>query len=436
MRLDQEFQSIMREAKGSGAARNSLLLFIVVALMVCFFVWAAVAEIDGVKRADGRVVPSSNVQIVQAAEPGVIRALHIRRGQIVEEGAVLLELDPTSFSSELEQHRTRLWGLTARIARLQAQIDGRTMIEFAPDIVSAVPAIVASEVALFRARQDELQAEIDVLEQQRRQRLQERQEAEVERGMARDTLTLVESEISILRPLVQRRIEPETALIALQRSLVEVRGRGARSEAAMLRLSAALAEIDDRIVAIRSRFRSEALGQLALSTAELSELRTRLPAFALRVTRSEVRAPVRGTVNQIHTTTVGGVVQLGQNLVEIVPADDALLIEAYVRPSDIAFLHPGQGVRVNVTAYDFSRYGSLEGEITRIGADATRRHDRDERAFAIEIRTRTNILDADGAALEILPGMVVEANILARRRTVLDYMTTPIVRVRDRALRE
>ena len=165
-------------------------------------------------------------------------------------------------------------------------------------------------------------------------------------------------------------------------------------------------------------------------------MRARLPAFALRVTRSEVRAPVRGTVNQIHTTTVGGVVQLGQNLVEIVPADDALLVEAYVRPSDIAFLHPGQAVRVNVTAYDFSRYGSLEGEITRIAADSTRRPDRDERAFAIEVRTRANILDADGAALEILPGMVVEANILARRRTVLEYMTTPIVRVRDRALRE
>ena len=436
MRLDQEYEAIMREAKGSGAARSSLLLFIVVALMVCFFVWAAVAEIDGVKRADGRVVPSSNVQIVQAAEPGVIRALHIRRGQVVEEGEVLLELDPTSFSSELDQQRTRLWGLTARIARLQAQIDGRTTIEFAPEVIAAVPAIVASEVALFRARQDELQAEIDVLEQQRQQRLQERQEAEVERAMARQTLVLVEAELSILRPLVQRRIEPETALIALQRTQVEVRGRSARSEAALLRLSAALAEIDDRIVAIRSRFRSEALGQLALSTAELSELRARLPAFALRVTRSEVRAPVRGTVNQIHTTTVGGVVQLGQNLVEIVPADDALLIEAYVRPSDIAFLHPGQAVRVNVTAYDFSRYGSLEGEITRIGADATRRHDRDERAFAIEIRTRTNILDADGAALEILPGMVVEANILGRRRTVLDYMTTPIVRVKDRALRE
>ncbi|MFM2151433.1 MAG: hypothetical protein RLZZ187_3739 [Pseudomonadota bacterium] len=436
MRPDQEFDALMRERRGSGAARNSLLLFTIVALVTCFFVWAAIAEIDGVKRADGRVVPSSNVQMVQAAEPGVIRALHVRRGQIVEEGAVLLELDPTSVSSELEQHRTRLWGLMARVARLQAQVDGRHVLEFPPELIAAVPAIVASEVALFRARQDELQAEIDVLEQQRQQRLQEQQEAEVENAMARDTLDLVQAEIRILRPLVQRRIEPETALLALQRTQVEVSGRRARSEAALRRLASALAEIDDRIAALRSRFRSEALGQLALSTAELSEIRARLPAFALRVSRSEVRAPVRGTVNHIHTTTVGGVVQLGQNLVEIVPADDALLVEAFVRPSDIAFMYPGQAVRVSVTAYDFSRYGSLEGEITRIAADSTQRPDRQERAFAIEIRTKTNILDADGAALEILPGMVVEANILSRRRTILEYMTTPIVRVRDRALRE
>ena len=229
MRPDQEFDALMRERRGSGAARNSLLLFTIVALVTCFFVWAAIAEIDGVKRADGRVVPSTNVQLVQAAEPGVIRALHVRRGQVVEEGAALLELDPTSVSSELEQHRTRVWGLMARIARLQAQVDGRDVLEFAPELIAAVPAIVASEVALFRARQDELQAEIDVLEQQRQQRLQERQEAEVEGGMARDTLDLVQAEIRILRPLVQRRIEPETALLALQRTQVEVSGRSARS---------------------------------------------------------------------------------------------------------------------------------------------------------------------------------------------------------------
>jgi len=436
MQPDQEFEALMRERRGSGAARNSLLLFTIVAVVASFFVWAAIAEIDGVKRADGRVVPSTNVQMIQAAEPGVIRALYVRRGQVVEEGAVLLELDPTSASSELDQQKTRFWGLMARIARLQAQVDGRDVLEFPPELIAAVTAIVASEVALFRARQDELQAEIDVLEQQRQQRLQEQQEAEVESAMARDTLDLVHAEMRIVRPLVQRRIEPETALLTLQRTEVEVSGRRARSEAALRRLASALAEIDDRIAALRSRFRSEALGQLALSTAELSEVRARLPAFALRVSRAEVRAPVRGTVNHIHTTTLGGVVQLGQNLVEIVPADDALLVEAFVRPSDIAFLYPGQAVRVNVTAYDFSRYGSLEGEITRIAADSTQRPDKQERAFAIEIRTRTNILDADGAALGIMPGMVVEANILARRRTILEYLTTPIVRMRDRALRE
>jgi adhesin transport system membrane fusion protein len=295
---------------------------------------------------------------------------------------------------------------------------------------------VRSEAALFSARRDELADQIDVLERQRMQRRQEYEEGVVDQTTARTTLALIAEEVAIMAPLVERRVEPETTMLALRRNEAEWQGREVRATAALQRLQAALDEIDDRIRSLRSAARAQALSELSIATAELAELEPRLPALMQRVTRSELRAPVRGVVNRILLTTLGGVAQAGETLIEIVPLDDTLLVEAYVRPADIAFLYPGQPVKVKITAYDFSRYGGLDGEITRIGADATRRPDRDEQAFVVQVRTATNILDADGAALEIIPGMVAEVDILAGTKTVLEYLTQPVIRVRDRALRE
>lgn len=416
--------------------RGSLLLLVIIGCLVAAGVWAAVTEIDDVTRGDGRIVPSRSVQVVQAAESGVLQALHVAAGEVVEEGALLMELDRTLLASQFDQERQRAAGLMARIARLQAEIDGSEALVFDAELVQATPQVVRSELALFAARRAELQAEIEVLERQRSQRSQEYAEALVDAETARTTLGIIEEEVAIIAPLVERRVEPETTMLNLRRNLAEWQGREVRSRAGLLRLDSALAEIDDRIAALRSRARAEALSQLAIATAELAELETRLPALAQRVTRSELRAPVRGVVNQINLTTIGGVAQAGAPLIEIVPLDDSLLVEAYLRPSDIAFLYPGQPVRVKITAYDFSRYGGIEGEITRIGADAVQRPDRNEPVFVVQVRTKTNILDAAGAAVEIIPGMVAEVDILSGRRTVLNYLTQPIVRVKDRALRD
>lgn len=432
----RDFDALARELRGRSPLRASLLLFAILAFLVLAGIWAAVTELDDVTRGDGRIVPSRNVQVIQAAESGVLQALHVREGEVVEEGALLMELDRTLLASQFDQEQTRAWGLMARITRLQAEIDGAEVLTFPPELVQATPAVVRSEAALFQARRDELQAEIEVLERQRNQRQQEFEEGLVDAATARETLGIIEEEIAIMAPLVERRVEPETTMLALRRSLAEWQGREVRSAAALQRLEASLDEIDDRIASARARARAAALGELSIATAELAELETRLPALMTRVTRSELRAPVRGIVNQVKLTTIGGVAQAGEPLMEVVPLDDTLLVEAYLRPADIAFLFPGQPVRVKITAFDFSRYGGLDGEIVRIGADAVQRPDRDEKVFVVQVRTSTNILDADGAALEIIPGMVAEVDILAGRKTVLEYLTQPIVRVRDRALRD
>lgn len=432
----RDFDAIARELRGRSPLRASLLLFAIILFLVLAVIWAAVTELDDVTRGDGRIVPSRNVQVIQAAESGVLQALHVREGEVVEEGMLLMELDRTLLASQFDQEQQRAWGLMARIARLQAEIDGAEALEFAPALVQATPTVVRSEAALFQARRAELQSEIEVLERQRSQRRQEYEEGLVDAATARETLGIIDEEIAIMAPLVERRVEPETTMLALRRGLAEWQGREVRAAAALSRLEAALDEIDDRIVAVRARARAAALGELSIATAELAELETRLPALMSRVTRSELRAPVRGIVNQVKLTTIGGVAQAGEPLMEIVPLDDSLLVEAYLRPSDIAFVYPGQPVKVKITAYDFSRYGGLDGEIVRIGADAVRRPDRDEQVFVVQVRTSTNILDADGAALEIIPGMIAEVDILAGRKTVLEYLTQPIVRVKERALRD
>jgi adhesin transport system membrane fusion protein len=432
----RDLDTLARELRGGSSLRGSLLLFVILGCIVAAGVWAAVTEVDDVTRGDGRIVPSRSVQVVQAAESGVLQALHVAAGEVVEEGDLLMELDRTMLASQLDQERQRAAGLMTRIARLEAEIDADEALVFSPELVQATPQVVRSELALFAARRAELQAEIDVLERQRSQRRQEYEEGLVDAATAAETLGIIEEEMALIAPLVARRVEPETTMLNLRRNQAEWQGRAVRSRAALLRLAAALDEIDDRIAALRSRARADALSQLSIATAELAELETRLPALVQRVTRSELRAPVRGIVNQINLTTVGGVAGAGEPLIEIVPLDDSLLVEAYLRPSDIAFLFPGQPVRVKITAYDFSRYGGIQGEIVRIGADAVQRPDRDGPVFVVQVRTSTNILDADGAAVEIIPGMVAEVDILSGRRTVLDYLTQPIVRVKDRALRD
>lgn len=431
----RDLEALAQEMRGRETLRGSLLLLLILVFLIVAVAWAALTELDDVTRADGRIVPTQQVQVIQAAEQGVLQALHVAEGDLVQAGDSLMELDRTLLTSQLDQEQQRAFGLMARIARLQAEIDGHDL-EFPPELVQRTPSVVRSEAALFTARREELSDRIEVLERQRMQRRQEYEEGLVDQETARTTLSLIDEEIAIIAPLVDRRVEPETTILGLRRNEAEWRGREIRAAATLVRLRSGLDEIDDRIRSVRSEVRAAALSELSIATAELAELEPRLPALIQRVTRSELRAPVRGIVNRILLTTLGGVAQAGETLLEIVPLDDTLLVEAYVRPSDIAFLYPGQPVKVKITAYDFSRYGGIDGEITRIGADAVTRPDRDEQVFIVHVRTQTNILDADGAALEIIPGMVAEVDILAGQKTVLEYLTQPVIRVKDRALRE
>lgn len=436
MSQHHDLASLARATRGASPLRNSLLLVAILACLLTAGLWAYLTELDDVTRVDGRIVPSGDIQIIEATEPGVLKALHVREGQVVQAGTLLMEFDTTQIDSQLSQEQQRAFGLMARIQRLQSEIEGRDL-QFDAALVTGAPDVVQSERALYQGRQAELQAEIDILLRQQQQRHREYEEGLVDQVTAEETLNVLAEERAMMAPLVASKMEPATTLLALRRSEAEWKGRRVRAEAATSRLKTGLEEIDDRIQAARSRFRSNALTDLALATAELSALKPMLPALQDRASRANVQSPARGIVNRIHRTTIGGLARTGEELVEIVPLDDSLLVEAYVRPQDIAFLHAGQPVKVKITAYDFARYGGLDGEIVRIGADTITRSERnDEEVFVIEIRTNGTMLDASGLAVEIIPGMVAEVDILAGRKTVLDYLIQPVVKIKDQALRE
>ncbi|KIC37118.1 secretion protein HylD [Ruegeria sp. ANG-R] len=431
-----DLKRLASEMRGQAPIRGSLLLLLILGCLISAVFWAHFTELDDVVRADGRIVPSGDIQVIEATEPGVLQSVHVREGLVVEAGTLLMELDTNQIERELSQEQQRAYGLMARAQRLKAEIDG-TGLEFDDALLNGAPSVVRSEAALYHGRQAELEAEIAILTRQREQRQREYEEGLVDQVTTTETLNVLAEERALMVPLVEQRMEPATTLLTLRRSEAEWKGRKIRAEAVVSRLKAGLDEVDDKVRATRSRFRSAALTDLALVSAELAALQPALPSLRDRASRAQIRAPVRGIVNRLHRTTIGGMARSGEELIEIVPLDDRLLVEAYVRPKDIAFLHAGQKVKIKITAYDFSRYGSLDGEIVRIGADTITRSERsEEEVFVVEIQTSDTMLDAGGVAVEIIPGMIAEVDILSGRKSVLDYLIQPVLKIKEQALRD
>jgi adhesin transport system membrane fusion protein len=435
MARDRELRRLSKEYRGGNPVTGSALLFLILVFIATAVYWAHVTEIDDVTRAGGKIIPSSQNQVVQAPETGILRALYVKKGDVVEEGQVLMVFDGTGVESELNRLEQKLFALQVRSHRLEAEIEGRDL-SFPVEIKDKAGQITVSETALFEARRVEFASELDVLQKQFVQREQELREWEADLAAAQETLALVDSEYDLIAPLVEKNLEPETSLLALKRSRAEWQGRITRARATMVRLTSGIEESRKKIEALKDRRRAKMMEEYSRTIAELEELQPLLNPLRQRQSQAELIAPTRGIVNQIMLTTIGGVAQVGAPMVEIVSLDDTMLVEAYVSPTDIAFLHSGQKVRVKLTAYDFSRYGSMEGHIVRIGADVITLTATKDSVYVVEIETETTLTDAAGRPLDIIPGMIAEVDILSEKKTVLDYITRPVVRVKNRALRD
>jgi adhesin transport system membrane fusion protein len=411
-----------------------LLLLVIAAFCVLFLAWASWATLDEVTRGEGRVIPSSQVQVVQNLEGGIVSAIRMREGDIVERGEVLLQIDNVRAASDLRENRKRHLALLGALGRLRAEV-AATDLDFAPEVLTDAGEVARAEASLFDARQEALASELAILHSQAEQRQQELAELQRRLAQLEGSHELALEELKITEPLAARRIVPQIDLLRLKREVNDLAGELETTRLGIERVKLAADEADRRIEEKALSFRAEAQRELTVVRAEADALEEKIAADADRVQRTDVRSPVRGTIKQLFVNTVGGVVQPGEDLVEIVPLEDTLLVEAKVRPADIAFLRPGQPATVKVTAYDFSIYGGLDAVVEDISADTITDED-GERFYRIRVRTTEGTLEKAGEPLPIIPGMTTEVDILTGEKTVLDYLLKPILRAQHRALRE
>ena len=414
MSTDFAYANDVRAAVHLRTPRTSrMLLWTFVAMCVCFLIWAHFAILEEVKRGNGKVVPSRQIQVVQSLEGGIVGDILVQEGAIVQQGQSLMRIDDTKFAAEFGEIRERQAAMAARVARLDAEARGRGEIGFPDEVDKVAPKAVATETSVFKIRAQKLAQDVDVLTQQITRLTQ--------------SSGLLDRELALTRKLHDQKVVPEIEMLRLERQSAEVKGQ--------------LAEAKAKATSVVTTFRAQADEDLAKSRADLAVLEENIKSAQDRVRRTDLRSPVRGIVNKLNVTTVGAVVQPGANLMDIVPLDDTLLVEGKIRPQDIAFIRPGQDAVVKISAYDSSVYGHLDGKVERISAD-TILDDKGEAAknpetfYRVMVRTGKNHLGSEENPLPIIPGMVTTVEILTGKKSVLDYLMKPARTLRDEALRE
>lgn len=436
---DRDDLDFMPDVHAATRHRGRRFAYILTVLSIAFFgvmgVWAHYAVLDEVTRGEGTIVPSSRTQVIQNLEGGILAEILVHEGDIVEAGDVLVRVQNTVAQASLQDARSQYLTLQATEARLMAELEGDDKIEFPAAVTEEAPIVAADQQRLFDARRRQLEAQINVLESQARQRKQEVAEMNSRRQQLEQSLALARDELAITAPLVQKGVMPRIDLIRIERQVADLEGEIRTIRTAIPRLQAAEQEAAQRITEMQLTTRTEASNELNKTRAELKSISQSLFAGQDRVTRTAVVSPVRGTVKDLKINTVGGVIQPGEDIMEIVPLDDTLIVEARIRPADIAYLRPDQKAIIKISAYDFSIYGGLSAKLERISAD-TIRDEEGESFYHVYLRTEENALHHRGETLPIIPGMTVTAEILTGQKSVLDYLLKPILKAKDSALRE
>ncbi|MFZ4690320.1 MAG: HlyD family type I secretion periplasmic adaptor subunit [Polymorphobacter sp.] len=399
-------------------------------------VWAALARVDETAVAIGRVAPAQQMQVISNLEGGVVAAILAKPGDRVTAGQLLLRLDPGVANADFGRTSAAASALMARIARLEAETEGRVP-RFDAALERAAPATVAAERALWSARLGDVGAAAAGDAARLDGALRSLAQAEAERRSHGEARAQAAREVAMIAPLVDKGIEPAISLDRARSALVQADAAATGAAQAVSRAGASVAEARAATRGVSGRFRSQAVDALAAARAELAGQSAGLPALQTRVDRTAIRSPIAGTVQRVLVATIGGSVAPGAPLVEVVPGGGALVVDAQVRPADIAFVHLGQRAMVRLTAYDASVYGALSGRVERISPDAVVNDRTGEGSFMVRVVTDATTLKApDGAALPIGAGMVAEVNLLGRKRSVLSYLLGPVTRLRENAFRE
>jgi adhesin transport system membrane fusion protein len=411
--------------------RAKRLLYGIAFVVILLAAWAYVAEVDTVTRGQGKVIPSRQVQILGSQDGGVITDILVREGDRVDRGQMLIKLDPTRSQSSLGENRAQLVGLQVKVARLNALVEDEP---FRPtnEMVSIAPEVVKQEVELYETSLAELSVQQRIADQQLTQRREELNELTARESQLATEYRLADQELKRTKPMLASGAVSEVEVLRLEREVNKAQGELKQTRAQIERVRATIAEAEEKRLGVELEFANRAREELTDTVTKINALTEAAAGLSDRVRQTNLVSPVAGTIKQLLYNTVGGIVLPGRDIVELIPADDTLLVEVRIRPQDIGFLAPGQDANVKVTAYDFVVYGGLEGQVEQIGADTVL--DEEGNAF-YEVTVRTKSADL-GADKPIIPGMTVEVDVLTGKKTVLAYLLKPVLRARQRALSE
>ncbi len=422
--------SILAQSPRGGRA----IIWVTFALFFIFLIWAYFSNIEQVTRGEGKVIPSSQIQIVQNLEGGILSEILVDVGELVKKDQMLLRIDETRFSSSFQQNRSKYLSFKARAARLLSEANG-TDYKVPQEVVDEKPEIGVREQELFESRRREFQSSMDILQEQISQRQHEYRELTTKLEELTRTNKLLQKELELTRPLVAQGAVSEVEVLHLERQASQMQGEIETIKQTIPKAQSRLQEAQLGLRENKLAFFNKAKTELNQVLAELEEVSASAIALEDRLRRTNVRSPVTGTINRLLVNTVGGVIQPGMDLVEIVPLEDTLVVEARIKPADIAFLRPDQEAKVKFTAYDFTIYGGLDARLEHISADSIT-DEQGNSYYLVRLRTDRNYLGPETNPLPIIPGMVASVDILTGKKTILAYLLKPVLRAKYMALRE
>jgi len=414
--------------------REHALLYMIGGFLFIMVVWSAFATLDEVARGEGKVIPASEVQVIQSLEGGIVDAVLVKDGDEVQEGQVILRMRNVQAGSDFAATTQKYLGLLATTTRLQAEADGKPLA-FPDEVQKGAPDMVTAEQDAYDANKKNNQSQLDIETAQLNQKKQEIEELDAKIKDTADVMKLTQSERDMVAPMVERGSSSKKELLDLDRQLANEHTDMNALTLSLPRTKAAAQEMHARINELTSGFRAQAQKELSEKTAELNAIKQTLAAYKDKSERNDIKSPVHGTVKDIRITTVGGVAKPGEAIMEIVPLEDKLVIESHIKPSDIAFIHAGQKAVVRLSSFDSSIYGTLDGVVTEVSPDSMTT-EKGESFYRVRIRTLKTSLSKNGRTYPIIPGMQATIDIVTGEKTVLKYLLKPFAKAAQTALTE
>ncbi|PBB98794.1 HlyD family type I secretion periplasmic adaptor subunit [Mesorhizobium sp. WSM3862] len=416
----------------------SASVYIIGALFVAFTAWASFAEVDEIARGDGKVIPASKTQIIQASEAGVVQEIAVKIGQTVRKNDLIIRLDNTGNTSSLGEEQAKARALQARIARLKFEQSGNLEGAFPcpSDIQKTAPEICDNEQKLLVARRDNFQVKLSVLKSRLDQREKELDEATANSDRLSKSLAVSDQETALVESMVKKGLMARTEQIRVEREQTDLRGQLNLAGETIKKSKAAITEAQLQVDELGLQLQQEALSDLTQALADLSVVDETIRGATDKVARTDIRSPVDGIVNTLDVNTLGAFVQPGAVVAGIVPTSETLLVEARVSPRDVAFIQPDQDALIKVTAYDFSIFGGIDGKVSNITADSLVDQKTGEPYYQVRVATEKSTLQRNGKTYSIIPGMICSVDIKTGRKTILNYLLKPINKARQEAMSE